>query len=150
MAAIVKSESLNAIENSGLSSPETNSKRERGPGLRASMMNWRQQAKRVQEEARVFYFAFKHPKMPWYARLVALCTVGYLLSPVQLIPSFIPVIGFLDDLLVLSLGVKLLRRITPPDLLTECRKVTDKTEMRRRQGIMSPAIVVVVADDRCG
>jgi len=114
------------------------------------MMNWRQQAKRVQEEARVFYFAFKHPKMPWYARLVALCTVGYLLSPVQLIPSFIPVIGFLDDLLVLSLGVKLLRRITHPDLLTECRKVTDKTEMRRRQGIMSPAIVVVVADDRCG
>lgn len=82
--------------------------------------------------------------MPWYARLVALCTAGYLLSPIQLIPSFIPGIGFLDDLVVLSLGVKLLRRITPPQVLIECRLLADSAEMRRREEAMSPAIVVVV------
>ncbi len=79
--------------------------------------NWRRRAQRLQKEAHVFYFVFKHPRTRWYARLLAVCTAGYLLSPVQLIPSFIPVIGFLDDFAVLFLGAKLLTRITPPDVL---------------------------------
>ena len=65
------------------------------------VMIWWRQAQRVQKQAHVFYFVFKHPRNPWYAKMIAACTAGYLLSPVQLIPSFIPGIGFLDDLLVL-------------------------------------------------
>jgi len=105
-------------------------------------MSWRQQAQRLHKEAHVFYFAFKHPRLPWYARLVAACTAGYLFSPVQLIPSFIPVIGFLDDLLVLYLGAKLLRRVTPPDVLTECRQLADVAELRRREEIRSSGAIV--------
>jgi len=95
----------------------------------------RQQAQRLQKEAHVFYSAFKHPRMRWYARLIAGCTAGYVLSPIQLIPSFIPGIGFLDDLLVLFLGAKLLRRMTPPDVMNECRELADKAEMRRQDEI---------------
>jgi uncharacterized membrane protein YkvA (DUF1232 family) len=84
-------------------------------------MSWRKRAQQVHVEARFFYFAFKHPRTPWYARLIAACTAGYLLSPVQLIPSFIPGIGFLDDLAVLYLGAKLLRKTLSPDVLKECR-----------------------------
>ena len=102
-------------------------------------MSWRQQAQRVHREAHVFYFAFKHPGTRWYARLVAVCTAGYLLSPIQLIPSFIPVIGFLDDLLVLFLGVKLLQKITPPDVLAECREFAKAAETRRKEEIRSSA-----------
>ncbi len=91
----------------------------------------KQRAQRLYREAHVFYFALKHPRMPWYARLVAACSVGYVFSPVQLIPNFIPVIGFSDDLLVLFLGVKLLHRITPPEVLTECRELAEAAE---RQG----------------
>jgi uncharacterized membrane protein YkvA (DUF1232 family) len=108
----------------------------------AVSMSWRQQAQRLHREAHVFYFAFKHPRTPWYARLVAVCTAGYLFSPIQLIPSFIPVIGFLDDLLVLFLGVKLLQRITPPDVLAECRELAKAAEMRRKEEIRSSAAVV--------
>jgi uncharacterized membrane protein YkvA (DUF1232 family) len=108
----------------------------------ASAMNWRQQAQRLHKEAHVFYFACKHPRMPWHARLVAACTAGYLFSPIQLIPSFIPVIGFLDDLLVLFLGVKLVQRITPPDLLTECRQLAEAAEVRRKEEIRSSAAIV--------
>ena len=79
--------------------------------------------------------------MPWYARLVVACTAAYLLSPIQLIPSFIPVIGFLDDLLVLVVGVKLLRRIIPPDVLAECRTLAAAAEMRRNEEIRSPLYV---------
>ena len=73
---------------------------------------------------------------------MAVCTAGYLLSPVQLIPSFIPVIGFLDDFAVLFLGAKLLTRITPPDVLAECRKLADAAETRRKEEIRSTAAVV--------
>jgi len=103
---------------------------------------WKDQAQRVHREAQVFYFAFKHPRVHWYAKLVAICTAGYLFSPIQLIPSFIPVIGFLDDFLVLFLGVKLLQRIIPADVLAECRERAKAAELRRKDEVRSTAAVV--------
>jgi uncharacterized membrane protein YkvA (DUF1232 family) len=73
---------------------------------------------------------------------VAACTAGYLFSPVQLIPSFIPVIGFADDFLVLFLGIKTLHRIIPPDVLMECRELAKAAEMRRKDEIRSTAAVI--------
>ena len=105
-------------------------------------MNWKNQAQRVQREAQVYYFAFKHPRVPWYAKLVAACSAGYVLSPIQLIPSYIPVIGFLDDFFVLYVGAKLLQRLIPPDVLTECRQLADAAEMRRKEEIRSTAAVI--------
>jgi len=108
----------------------------------ASAMGWKQQTRQVQTQAHVIYLAFKHPRTPWYAKLVAACTAGYLLSPIQLIPSFIPVIGFLDDLLVLFLGVKLLQRITPPDVLLECRQHAEGAWARKNEETRSTAATV--------
>lgn len=111
----------------------------------ASGMNWRNQARRVHREAQVCYFAFKHPRVPWYAKLVAACSAGYIFSPIQLIPSYIPVIGFLDDFFVLFVGAKLLRRFIPPDVLTECRQLADAAVMRRQEETKStPAVVALV------
>ena len=106
-------------------------------------MGLRQQAQQLHKEAHVFYLAFKHPRVHWYARLVAICTASYLLSPIQFIPSFIPGIGFLDDLLVLFLGAKLLRKITPPDVWTECRELAEKAKLRRGEEIGWAAAVGV-------
>jgi len=105
-------------------------------------MSLRQQAERLQREALVFYFAFKHPRVRWYARLVAACTAVYLFSPVQLIPSFIPLIGFLDDLLVLFLGVKLLQKLIPPEVLSECRELALVAETKRKKAIRSAASAI--------
>ena len=107
------------------------------------VMIWRRQAERVQKQAQVFYFVFKHPRNPWYAKMIAACTAGYLLSPVQLIPSFIPGIGFLDDLLVLFLGVKLLKKITSEEVLRDCRKLADAAEAQRKEELRSSAALVV-------
>jgi uncharacterized membrane protein YkvA (DUF1232 family) len=108
----------------------------------ARAVGWKEQARRLQKEAHVFYFVFKHPRTRWYAKLLAVCTAGYLLSPVQLIPSFIPVIGFVDDFAVLFLGAKLLQRITPPAVLVECRQLADAAETRRKEEIKSKAAVI--------
>lgn len=112
------------------------------PGL---MANWSQKAQRLRKEAHVFYFAIKDPRTPWYARLVAACTAGYLISPIQLIPSFIPYIGFLDDLVVLFLGVKLLKKITPAEVLEESRALADAAETRRKEEVGWAATWVPVA-----
>jgi uncharacterized membrane protein YkvA (DUF1232 family) len=96
-------------------------------------LTWTQRVQRVQKEAHIFYLVFKHPGTHWYGRLVAACTAGYLFSPIQLIPNFIPVIGSLDDVLVLFVGAKLLKRITPPDVLTACLERADAAENRRKE-----------------
>ena len=108
----------------------------------APVISWKQQAQRLHKEAHVFYFVFKHPRTRWYTKCVAACSAGYLLSPVQLIPSFIPLIGFLDDFLILFLGAKVVRKLTPPNVLAECDELADAAETRRKEEIRSTAAIV--------
>jgi len=101
----------------------------------ACLTSCKLQAQRLHKEAHVFYFVFKHSRTRWYTRVLAACSAAYLFSPIQLIPSFIPVIGFLDDAAVLFVGAKLVQRLTPPDVLTECRKMADTAEAQRKERI---------------
>lgn len=93
----------------------------------------REQWRQFEEEARVLYFVLKHPRTRWYVKCLAACPVAYLFSPVQLIPSFVPVIGFLDDFLAVFVGAKLVRKLTPPELLEECRELAVTTEVSSLQ-----------------
>jgi uncharacterized membrane protein YkvA (DUF1232 family) len=107
--------------------------------------SWKEKAQRLRKEVHIFYFALKHPHVRWYAKLVAACSAGYLFSPIQLIPNYIPVIGFSDDFLVLFVGAKVLQRIIPPEVLIECRGLADAAEMRRKEEIRStPALVAFI------
>ena len=96
-------------------------------------MSWRKWAQSLHGEAQVLCFALRHPRVRWYARLVAAGTAAYVFSPIQLIPSFIPVIGFLDDFLVVFLCLKLLKRIIPPDVLAECRNLAEAAAVQRKE-----------------
>jgi uncharacterized membrane protein YkvA (DUF1232 family) len=69
---------------------------------------------------RVIRRALRHPQVPWHAKIVAGCAVLYVFSPIQLIPNFIPIIGQMDDVLVVSLGIKFLRRFVPQNVLDDC------------------------------
>lgn len=72
------------------------------------------------QQFRIIRRALRHPRVPWYAKTVAGCAVLYVFSPIQLIPNFIPIIGQTDDVLVVSLGIKFLRRCVPQEVLDEC------------------------------
>lgn len=74
------------------------------------------------KQFRTILRALRHPGVPWYAKAVCGCAVLYVASPIQIIPNFIPVIGQLDDVLVITLSLKLLKRCVPPEVLDECRK----------------------------
>jgi uncharacterized membrane protein YkvA (DUF1232 family) len=79
------------------------------------------QAAELFTQFRIIRRAFVHPEVPWYAKVVCGCAVLYIASPIQLIPNFIPIIGQLDDVLLISLSIKLLKRSVLPVVLDECR-----------------------------
>ncbi|GJL52951.1 MAG: hypothetical protein NPIRA02_00830 [Nitrospirales bacterium] len=72
------------------------------------------------------YLASRDPRIPWYAKCVAVLVAAYALSPIDLIPDFIPVIGYLDDLIILPLGILLVIRLVPPGLMDEHRATAEK------------------------
>lgn len=74
---------------------------------------WKRQAKLLKGLVYSLYFAYRDPRTPWYARAVAACVVGYAFSPIDLIPDPIPILGYLDDLILIPLGVALAVRLMP-------------------------------------
>jgi uncharacterized membrane protein YkvA (DUF1232 family) len=86
---------------------------------------WQQAARRLKRETYALYLALRDPRTPWYARVVAICVVAYAFSPIDLIPDFIPVLGYLDDLVLVPLGVWLALRFIPAAVMEDCRSRAD-------------------------
>lgn len=101
--------------------------------FRARLANWKRGFVSVLCEARVLPALLSHPRVPWRAKAVAGCAAAYVVSPVQLIPTFIPVIGQLDDLTVIYFGMKIIRKFTPPTVLEECEARSTFTDLFRRR-----------------
>jgi uncharacterized membrane protein YkvA (DUF1232 family) len=100
-------------------------------------------AERIKTDTWALYLASSDPRVPWYAKLLAGLIIAYALSPIDLIPDFIPVVGYLDDLLLVPAGIALAARLIPRDVLEEHR-----AQARRRLGERHPhsrlgAILVV-------
>jgi uncharacterized membrane protein YkvA (DUF1232 family) len=85
-------------------------------------VTWREKARMLKRETYAVYLACRDPRVPWYGRLLAACVVGYAFSPIDLIPDFIPVLGYLDDLILIPLGIALLLKVIPSEVMAECRE----------------------------
>ena len=81
--------------------------------------------------------------MPWYAKLLAVGIVGYAFSPIDLIPDFIPVLGYLDDLVLIPLGIMAVRAMIPDAVLEECRQRARHLERKRRNWTAAVIIVTI-------
>ncbi len=105
----------------------------------------RRWAKRLRTEIHALYLACRDPRMPWFAKAVAIFVVAYALSPIDLIPDFVPVFGYLDDLIIVPLGILLARRLIPADVMEECRAAAllDNSWPRPRNWIAGGAIAVI-------
>ena len=81
----------------------------------------RERARHLKAETFALYLAARHMATPWYAKLMVAAIVAYALSPIDLIPDFVPILGYLDDLVLIPLGVTLAIRMIPPAVMSECR-----------------------------
>jgi uncharacterized membrane protein YkvA (DUF1232 family) len=75
----------------------------------------------IKRDVYALYHAGHDPRVPWYAKALAICVAGYALSPVDLIPDFVPVLGYLDDLILVPLGILLVIKLIPPEIMAEHR-----------------------------
>lgn len=88
----------------------------------ARLKSW---AQTITRDVHAIYLASRDPRVPWYAKALAICVAAYALSPIDLIPDFIPVLGYLDDLVIVPLGIVLVVALIPPGIMAEHRAAAD-------------------------
>ena len=86
------------------------------------MEGWKKLVRRLKSDTYAIYLASKDPRVPWYAKALIVFVVAHTLSPIDLIPDFIPVIGYLDDLVIAPLGIAIAIKLIPQDVLAEYRE----------------------------
>ena len=100
-------------------------------------------ARLLKTEIYAIYWAYKDPRVPWYARIFAVCVVGYAFSPIDLIPDPIPVIGYLDDLILVPLGIFLVLKMIPKEVMAECREQARVVMLKDKPVNWIAAIVII-------
>jgi uncharacterized membrane protein YkvA (DUF1232 family) len=86
------------------------------------MDRWKSRARALKVEVMALWLAHRDPRVPWYAKLIVACVAAYALSPIDLIPDPIPILGHADDLILIPLGILIARRLIPAPVLAECRE----------------------------
>jgi len=109
-----------------------------------SWESWKRRARRLKAQTHTLYLAYRHPRTPWYAKVFAALIVGYVFSPIDPIPDFIPVLGLLDELMVVPIGVIIARKMIPEDVFEECREKA-REFAEGEKSVSRVAAVVVVA-----
>jgi uncharacterized membrane protein YkvA (DUF1232 family) len=100
-------------------------------------------ARALKDETISVYLAARDPRTPWYAKAVAICTVAYAFSPIDLIPDFIPILGYLDDLFIVPAGIALAIRLIPAGVLEEARRTVATQGVGRSVGYVGAGIIVL-------
>jgi uncharacterized membrane protein YkvA (DUF1232 family) len=107
----------------------------------------RRWAKLLKGDVLALWFAWRHPQTPWYAKLIAVLVVAYAFSPIDLIPDFIPVLGFVDDALLLPVGIWIALKLVPSPVMAECRaRAQDWLDARKPkpQNVIAAVVVVLL------
>lgn len=109
------------------------------------MSRLRKWARELKQQTLVVYFAARNPRTPWLARLLALGVAAYALSPLDLIPDFIPVLGLLDDLVIVPLGLMLVLRLLPAEVLATSRRQAEHAASKPTDRTVAVVIVAIWA-----
>jgi uncharacterized membrane protein YkvA (DUF1232 family) len=106
---------------------------------------WKKRAKDLKRETYALYIAYHDPRVPWYAKAVCVCTVGYALSPIDLIPDFVPILGYVDDLIIVPAGLALAIKLIPEEVMCECRSRAEvKMNQRGPKNYVAAAIIAAI------
>jgi uncharacterized membrane protein YkvA (DUF1232 family) len=110
----------------------------------ALLSDLKQRARLLKAETFALYLAARHPATPWYAKLLAAAVAAYAFSPIDLIPDFVPILGYVDDLILIPMGIALAIKMIPPAVMTECRARAQKVMSDGKPVSRAAAVIVVV------
>ncbi len=112
-----------------------------GTHLPSKLKIW---ARGLKREIAALWFAVRDPATPWYAKALGFVIVGYAISPIDLIPDFIPVLGYLDDILILPLGLALLKRLIPREVMKRARSKASELGDERLRSRVAGFVVLTI------
>ena len=101
-------------------------------------------AREIKQDTHALYFAYRDKRTPFYAKLWVLLVLLYALSPIDLIPDFIPVLGYLDDLILIPLGITLALKLIPAEVMADARAASAAEGVGRNVGIIGAILIVIV------
>ena len=114
------------------------------PPLQNMLEKLRSRANTLKRETVAVYLAAKDPRTPWHAQAIAICTVAYAFSPIDLIPDFIPILGYLDDVILVPAGIALAIRLIPAEVLEDAREKAANSSLERSVGYVGAGIIAIV------
>jgi len=104
----------------------------------------RQKAQNLKRETTVLYFAYRDPRTPWFARAFSALVVAYLFSPIDLIPDFIPILGYLDDLILVPLGMSLALKMIPKEVISDARERADNPVQNKAVSLVFTLLILCI------
>jgi uncharacterized membrane protein YkvA (DUF1232 family) len=104
---------------------------------------WKRRAQQLSAQTYALYLAYRHPRTPWYAKVFAALVVGYVFSPIDPIPDFIPGVGLLDEMVVVPIGVLIAAKMVPRQVMEECQEKAREVAVGERPVSRGAAVVVV-------
>jgi uncharacterized membrane protein YkvA (DUF1232 family) len=106
---------------------------------------WKQRVRTLKTETYALYWAYQDPRVPWYAKVLLALVIAHTLSPIDLIPDFIPILGYLDDLVIVPLGIALARRMVPEAVMVESRaKARAALDDARPTSWVAAAVIITI------
>ncbi len=109
--------------------------------MKERLLRW---TRLIIRDVNALYLAARDPRVPWHAKVAAISVAAYALSPIDLIPDFIPVLGYLDDLVIVPVGLVLAVKLVPPDLMMEFRATAAGADDQRTLGKLGATVIVVM------
>jgi uncharacterized membrane protein YkvA (DUF1232 family) len=108
------------------------------------MENFKKSLRALKSELAALYLAYRDPRTPWYARVAAILVIAYALSPIDLIPDFIPVLGYLDDLVILPLGIFIAIKLIPAEIMASAREKAASAEQVLPTGTAWGILIIII------
>ena len=106
---------------------------------------WKNWSKKLKLQTYTLYYAYKDPMTPWYAKVWGAVVVAYAFSPIDLIPDFIPIVGYLDDLILIPLGIALAVKLIPKEILIKCRQqAQERIDSKRPVNWIAGGIIIAI------
>jgi uncharacterized membrane protein YkvA (DUF1232 family) len=109
-----------------------------------SNTSWKQKIQNLKTEVHALYLASREPRVPWYAKVLMALIIGYAICPIDLIPDFIPVLGQIDDLIIVPAGIGIVVKMIPKDVMEECRRKTRNESIDTRTKWIVALIIISI------
>ncbi|WP_079508719.1 YkvA family protein [Mesobacillus jeotgali] len=109
-----------------------------------ALVKFKKRMKKIKEDIFIIAEAYKHPDTPFFIKILALIVVGYAFSPIDLIPDFIPILGYLDDLILIPLGIAMLLKLIPDHVIHESRVKVAATEKVKKKNWLAGLVIILI------